>query len=125
MEQTIIKHIRYHTKLKERAFWLLREKNKMAGKNIWRVAAKVKTRIIIDVDSKETQNVKDVKEFYEKLFKTEFIIIETFNGFHIISNTKYVLEEWEYNVCKVLYPLLQKDEVDSYKIAVRSWYEKT
>ena len=126
MEQTIIKHIRYHTKSKKRAFWLLNEKNKIAEKNIWRVAAKVKNRIIFDVDKdKDIQNVKDVKEFYEKIFKTEFKIIKTINGYHVISENKYtIFKEWEYNICRVIYPLLQKDEVENYIIAIINWYDK-
>ena len=125
MEQTIIKHIRYHTKSKKKAFWLLTEKNKIAGKNVWRVAAKVRNRIIFDIDYKDIQNVKDVKEFYEKIFKTEFKIIKTINGYHVISENKYnILKEWVYYICKVIYPLLQQDEVDSYIFAVKNWYEK-
>lgn len=114
---------RYHTKYKKRAFWLLNEKNKIAGKNKWRIAAKVKNRIIFDIDDNNIENIKSIKTYYEKLFKIEFILIKTKNGYHIISSIKYNdVNTWLYNVCRVLCPLLLEKDVLDYQIEINKLY---
>ncbi len=106
---------RYYTTNKKTAFHFMQEKNKIAGKNIWRVAICINNRIIFDLDVNDEDNLKMIRDYYESLFKIRFRIIKSLNGYHLISVEKYKDKlEWQYDICRVMYPLLQKNELQNY-----------
>ncbi len=106
---------RYFTTNKITAFKFLQEKNKIAGKNVWRVAVCINNRICFDIDVKDIDNLKLVYQFYSSLFKTNFKVFETLNGYHLISKKRYTDNLlWQFDVCRVMYPSLQKEELQLY-----------
>lgn len=76
---------------------------------VWRVGRTFSNRLVIDVDGKNVDNLKDVKEFYENLLNLKFRALETNKGFWLLSEKKYdSIEEWKFDHCRVLLPGLTK-----------------
>lgn len=120
----IRKVTRYHTKFKNVAFNYMNEKNKVKGKNVWRVAIKVKNRIIFDIDDLDEQNIREILKYYQGLFFYGFRVIKTLSGYHLISKVKYTDNlEWQYDVCRVLYPLLERKDIQNYIEKVQKFYK--
>lgn len=106
---------RFFTENKKTAFYFMNEKNKIAGRNIWRVAMCISDRICFDIDFKDGDNLRDIYKYYSVLFETEFKIYETLNGYHLISIYKYKDNlRWQYDTCRVLYPILKMEQMQYY-----------
>ncbi len=133
--QDVIGHrlvTRYHTIHKRRAFMFMNEKNKIAGKNVWRVAIQIRDRIIFDIDCHgftkhdmlDIVNLKRIYNYYSKLFSIDFKIIKTHSGYHLISKFAYKPEsvELQYDLCRVLNPLLEPKDLQKYIEAVQKYY---
>ena len=72
--------------------------------------------LIIDIDSKDLDNLTNVCLFYEEVLNCKFNIIETGNGYWLFSNKKYQDKEtWIYDHCRVLSPDLQRRYFDEYR----------
>lgn len=109
------KVVRYHTESKQKAFTFMNEKNKMEGKNVWRVAKSVSHHIIFDLDDENLENLKKVITAYESIFQYHFRIIKSFSGFHLISEKRYDNDlDWQYDTCRVLYPILEKKDLQRF-----------
>lgn len=119
------KVIRYRTIHKKVAFRFMNDKNKLEGKNVWRVAVRVSDMIIFDVDDiEDTQNIKNICEFYKSIFG-DFEVWQTHGGYHIHSKIRYQDDlEWSYDTMRVLNPLLERQHVLKYAVAVKKWYER-
>lgn len=114
---------RYHTRDKMKAFSFMNEKNKVRQKNVWRVAAKIKNRVIFDIDNLDEANMNDILNYYRNMFFYDFRVIKTFSGYHLISKVKYTDNlEWQYDICRVLYPLLERKDLQSYIEKVQRFY---
>ncbi len=126
--QDVIEHrlvTRYHTIHKKKAFLFMNKKNKLAGKNIWRVAVQVTNYIFFDIDSLEVTNLTLIKRRYSQIFHYNFRVIETKHGYHLISEKRYTDGlEWQYDICKVLYPLLEKPNLQTYIEAIEKYYKE-
>lgn len=110
------KVVRYHTESKRKAFAFMSEKNKMEGKNVWRVSKSISHHIIFDLDDENIDNLIKVITVYESLFHYHFRIIKTFSGYHLISEKKYDNDlEWQYDTCRVLYPSLEKKDLQRFR----------
>lgn len=108
---------RYVSHDRKRALSVMNEKNKLAGKNIWKTAVCIDNRILFDIDTDNIDNVTHIYKYYSKLFSTEFRIIKSYHGYHLISTRKYGLEEkvaWQYDLCRVLYPILERNQLQNY-----------
>ncbi len=115
---------RFFTTSKEKAFSFMQEKNKVRGKNVWRVAAKIKDRIIFDLDSFDVDNASRVLDYYRDVFGYDFRVIKTYSGYHLISKKKYDdILQWQYDTCRVLYPFLQKEHLQRYIEMVQKFYK--
>ncbi|MDD5407075.1 MAG: hypothetical protein PHE73_09080 [Sulfurovaceae bacterium] len=75
--------------------------------------------LIIDIDGKDKENLIRVKTFYEAILKCKFKVIMTKNGYWLFSDKKYSeINEWLYDHCRVLNPMLAKANYEAYKIAL-------
>lgn len=64
--------------------------------------------LIIDVDGKELDNLKNVKVFYENTLQCEFKVFRTNNGYWLFADKKYKdLQSWVFDHCRVLCPSLE------------------
>lgn len=72
--------------------------------------------LIIDIDSKDLDNLTNVCLYYEEVLNCKFNIIETGNGYWLFSNKKYQDKEaWGYDHCRILNPDLQRRYFNEYK----------
>lgn len=115
------KIVRYHTTNKSKAFWFMNEKNKIAGKNIWRVAKQVDDRLFFDIDTENINNVKLIKNYYEPLFE-ELKVIKTYRGYHLVSRLYKNNLDWQYDICRVLNPLLETNNLQIYIEEIQRFY---
>ncbi len=134
--QDVIGHrlvTRYHTIHKKKAFLFMNEKNKIAGKNIWRVAIQIPDRIIFDIDchgitkhdALDLLNLKHIHDYYSKLFSINFKVIKTYSGYHLISKFPYLESiDLQYDLCRVLNPLLEKSNIQKYIEAIEKYYKE-
>ena len=132
---------RFQTKDKSRAFALMEElekKEKITFKEVveidgkryrrfvktsWRTSMNFKNRITFDIDDHDEQNLDYVLRYYESLFRTKFSVIFTKHGYHLISKNKYSDNvEWQYNLCRVLFPILEKDNLQKYIMELEKFY---
>jgi hypothetical protein len=116
---------RFYTEIKGVAFKFMNERNKIAGRNIWRVGVCINNRICFDIDNPDMNNVICIAKYYGKLFNTDFIVIRTMNGYHVISKRKYEnATNWMLDEAKILYPLLEMQNLQEYILAIRRWYRQ-
>ena len=102
----------------------MNEKNKVKGKNVWRVAVKIKNRVIFDLDNFDVNNASRVIDYYRNVFFYDFKVIKTFSGYHLISKVTYTDSlEWQYDICRVLYPLLERKDLQNYIEKVQKFYK--
>jgi len=132
---------RFQTKDKARAFALMEELEKSEKitfdkvierdgkryrrfvKTSWRTSMNFQNRITFDIDDHDEQNLDNVMCFYEKLFDTKFSIIKTKHGYHLISKKKYSSGfDWNYNLCRVLYPILLVEDYQKYRYELDRFY---
>lgn len=118
------KVVRYHTTDKKKAFLFMNEKNKIANENIWRVAVQINNRLYLDIDNDDMENVKYIKTRYESMIKCRFTAIKTFNGYHLRSNRYSDALQWQYDTCRILYPLLQKSDMQKYIEALSKFHKE-
>ncbi len=111
---------RYHTEIKEQAFYFMNEKNKLAGKNIWRVAEQRNDRIYFDIDNEDMDNVKAILHYYSFFGKLK--VIKTYRGYHIVSGIYTNNIQWQYDTCRVLNPLLVTSNLQKYIEAIQHFY---
>lgn len=132
---------RFQTKDKAKAFSLMEEleekeeivfsgivekdgkKYRKYTKTSWRTSMNFKNRIVFDIDSHDAKNLETVRRFYIKLFETEFKTIKSLHGFHLISEKKYESNDWAYQLCRVLYPILKKEEYQKYRYELDRFYK--
>jgi len=133
---------RFQTKDKSRAFALMEELEKSERitfdkviekdgkryrrfvKTSWRTSMNFQNRITFDIDSHDEQNLDTVLRFYEKLFNTKFSVIFTKHGYHVISEKKYARGfDWNYNLCRVLYPILKVGDYQKYRYELDKFYK--
>jgi hypothetical protein len=133
---------RFQTKDKSRAFALMEEletKEKIIFdkviekdgkryrrfiKTSWRTSMNFKNRITFDIDDHDKQNLDIVLSFYEPLFDTKFNVIFTKHGYHLISKNKYASRfDWNYNLCRVLYPILKVGDYQNYRYQLDRFYK--
>jgi len=114
---------RYITKHAVRALWLCNEKNKISDNQYkWKVAIRVKDRIVFDIDDNNLENIITIMKFYEPIFG-KFNVVKTYKGYHLITVMKYENAlGWEYDSCRVLYPNLEMRRLEEYQAAIRTWY---
>ncbi len=112
---------RYFTEHKGVAFKFMDEKNRIEKCNVWRVAIRIDNRICFDIDDLDINNLKTIADFYSNLFNTKFKIIKSLNGYHLISKRYKDLVQWEYDECRVMYPILEKQYLQHYKDKVRQY----
>ncbi len=106
---------RFYTDNKTVAFRFMDEKNKLEKRNVWRVAMCVNNRVSFDIDIEDKDNLKLIYNYYSKLYNTEFEIHQTTSGYHLFSQKKYKDKlEWQYDVCRVLNPILEKGLMQKY-----------
>lgn len=105
---------RYHTVDKRKAFHLMDSKNKTANENIWRVAVQINNRLYFDIDKEDIENVKFIKTKYESMIKCKFTVIKTYHGYHLRSNRYTDSLKWQYDTCRILYPVLQRADLQKY-----------
>lgn len=118
------KVIRFHTFSMKKAFMFMNEKNKVAQKNIWRVAVQINNRIFFDIDTNILENVIRIREYYEKLFGFRFVLFKTYHGYHLKSFEKYQDKlQWQYDTCRVCNPLLEKENLQKYIVEVHKFYK--
>ncbi len=134
---------RFQTKDKGRAFSLMQkmeEKEKIVFdkviekdgkkyrrfvKTSWRTSMNFKNKITFDIDSHDETNLKIVLNYYTGLFKTKFIVVKSKHGYHLISEKKYDNDsEWKYNLCRVLFPILEEKEYQKYRYELDKFYKK-
>lgn len=87
---------------------------------------KVRNRIVFDIDSKSEDNLRSIKNYYEKLLQIQFRIFRTNGGYHLFSE-KYQPDkkvQLEYDQCRVLQPLLEKPLFCSYIDEIKRWYNE-
>lgn len=83
----------------------------------YRVGDTFNNQLVIDIDSKDVHNIKDVKEFYEKLLGEKFRVFHTTMGKGVWlfgSKRLDTLESFVYAHCKVLCPSLKQDDMEDY-----------
>ena len=133
---------RFQTKDKSRAFALMEELEKSERitfdkviekdgkryrrfvKTSWRTSMNFTNRITFDIDDHDKQNLDTVLRFYEKLFNTKFSVIFTKHGYHVISEKKYARGfDWNYNLCRVLYPILKVGDYQKYRYELDKFYK--
>lgn len=91
--------------------WILENR---VGRNP--IKDKIPTRLLIDIDNHDLENLKEVKTFYEHNLKQKFTVAKTGGGFWLAGNKQYAsLEDWEYDNCRLLNPVLQKSDFVEYK----------
>lgn len=116
---------RYHTQNKESAFGFMQYLNKtkaIVDNGEWRVVARMKNRIIFDIDNEDINNVKKIVVYYTPLFG-QLKTFKSFKGYHIYGVKKYTVEyTWHYDCCRVLYPLLETKDLITYLGKVNKWY---
>ncbi len=134
---------RFQTKDKARAFSLMEEleqkekiifdkiiekdgkKYKRFVKTSWCTSMNFKNRITFDIDSHDLYNLNYILSYYSDVFDTEFNVIKSKHGYHLISKKKYSdAVEWQYNLCRVLFPILNKEDLQKYIIALEIFYAK-
>lgn len=132
---------RFQTKNKARAFALMEElessekivfdgvvekdgkRYKHFVKTSWRTSMNFKDRITFDIDSHDQVNLSRVINFYSNLFDTMFNVIKSKHGYHLISVKKYSnVVEWQYNLCRVLFPILEKEQLQKYITELETFY---
>lgn len=133
---------RFQTKDKARAFSLMQEleekekivfdkviekngkKYRRFVKTSWRTSMNFKNKITFDIDSHDENNLKIVLDNYSKLFQTKFAVIKSKHGYHLISEKKYDnSSEWQYNLCRVLFPILKEGEYQKYRYELDRFYK--
>ena len=83
-----------------------------------------KNRIVFDIDSPDNKNVDVIVNYYGNLFNTKFSIISTKHGFHLISKKKFSSGfDWDYNLCRVLFPVLKVGDYQRYKYELDKFYK--
>lgn len=115
------KVVRYHTTNKVKAFKFMDAKNTLAGKNIWHVAEQVNNKVYFDIDEENIVNVLKVYYYYLRLFG-KLQVIKTYHGYHIITQTYTDNLQWQYDICRVLNPLLEFNNIVPYITAVQKFY---
>lgn len=134
---------RFQTKDKARAFSLMQELEKKEKivfdqviekdgnkyrrfvKTSWRTSMNFKNKITFDIDSPDERNLKKVLDYYSKLFKTKFMVIKSKHGYHLISEKKYSNDsEWKYDLCRVLFPILEEKDYQKYRYELDMFYKK-
>lgn len=99
-------------------------KYKRYTKTAWRTSMNFKNRISFDIDTHDEGNLRIITEYYGKLFSTQFNVIKTMHGYHLISKKVYNSDfDWKYNVCRVLYPLLKVGDYRKYKYELDKFYK--
>jgi hypothetical protein len=98
-------------------------KNKIAKANIWRVAVQINNVLFFDIDGDNFNNVKFIKSCYTKILKQEFKTIKTYNGYHLHSKRYEDSLLWQYDTCKVLNPLLERENLQKYIEAINTFYK--
>lgn len=123
---------RFATRRKDKAFNLLEKLNEESKKNPriegnkqyiqeWRVGRVIRNRVVIDIDSHNKNNLNTVLKAYSCLLQLEFVVLKTSNGYHLVA--KQDSEDWNYDVCQILKPILHKDQVSGYINAVKGFFE--
>ena len=94
-------------------------------KTSWRTSMNFKNKITFDIDSHDENNLKIVLDYYGKLFKTGFTVIKSKHGYHLISKNTYSnSSDWNYNLCRVLYPILEENQYNKYRYELDLFYEQ-
>jgi Tfp pilus assembly protein PilZ len=103
--------------LKESAFRQAKLLNqKETTGSVWRVGITQSKKLVIDIDSHDTDNCNKVRLFYEELFGYRFNVIYTNNGFWLIGKHEYTnIRNWLYDNCRLLNPELKICEFKTYK----------
>lgn len=112
--------MRYYTTERKKAFQAIEHLNFFEAPDSpkkWRVGARVTDHIVFDLDSHDENNLKTIVMYYTKLFG-KLRTFKTNGGYHIYSDK---IEDIKYNHCRVLYPLLERDQTTRYIIEVKSW----
>lgn len=72
--------------------------------------------LILDVDGKDTNNLSDVKSFYENVLKCKFKIIGTKKGYWLFSDKKYPdMKSWLFDNCRVINPYIKMEETYKFR----------
>lgn len=133
---------RFQTKDKSRAFVLMEnleksekivfdkviekdgKRYKRFVKTSWRTSMNFTNRITFDIDNHDVENLKTVLDCYSKLFKTKFTVIKSKHGYHLISEKKYNNDsKWYYDLCRVLFPLLEMGQYRKYRYELDMFYQ--
>ena len=84
-------------------------------KQMYRVGTTFNNILAIDIDNHDLENLKTVKDFYERLLNLKFKVIKTSKGCWLFGNRKYKdVKDFVYAHCKVLNPALDKKDTDNY-----------
>lgn len=128
----IVEFGRYATRRKDKAFYLLEQLNEESKKHPriegdkqyiqeWRVGRVIRNRIVIDIDSHDKNNLNTILRSYSCLLQLEFITLKTSNGYHLIAKSDS--EDWDYDVCQILKPILHREQIPGYINAIKEFFE--
>lgn len=80
-------------------------------RQMYRVGTTFNNILVIDIDNHDEQNLKRVKEFYERILNIKFKIIKTRGGYWLFGNKNYInIDDWKFAHCQVLYPCLTREQ---------------
>ena len=118
-----VKTTRFYTQRKEVAFMFMNEKNKIAGRNIWRVGLCINNRTAFDIDNPDITNIKQIVSYYKSMFGYSYKIIKSLHGYHLIGKQPYDnYDNWLFDECRILNPLLERKNMKEYILAVQRFY---
>jgi len=89
----------------------------------WIVGLVIRDRIVIEIDSRDIENVRKVNSFYTNLYQNPFTVIKTLHGYHLIHK-QGCKDTFDYNACRVLYPILKPQETEAYREKIYKFWQK-
>jgi len=117
------KATRYFSTNKENAFKFMNEKNKISGRNVWRVGVCINNRTAFDIDNPEVDNIKQILLYYKSVFGYDYKIIKSLHGYHLIGKHQYDnYDNWLFDECRILNPFLERQNMKEYILAVQRFY---
>ena len=91
-------------------------------RNMYRVGKTFNKTLVIDIDSHNINNLRDVAQFYENVFRCNFSTpkfkhgaYKTNSGFWLVGDKRYYsLEGFKFTHCRMLYPELKLKDMNAY-----------
>lgn len=88
----------------------------------WRVAVRINNKICFDIDNFDIDNLHRISNYYTPIFG-RLRAFKTYHGFHFFTENIYTDSlKWQYDTCRVLYPLLDTKDLQFYIEEINKWY---